>query len=59
MVSVDYYDHWGRIVYFINSLKVGKVYLPVDMQGCSRARQITEAGLDYDVVQGYIYGITK
>ena len=42
-VSHDHHDHWGRIVYFINNLKVGKVYLPVDMQGGARARQITEA----------------
>ena len=42
-VSHDHHDHWGRIVYFINNFKVGKVYLPVDMQGGARARQITEA----------------
>ena len=42
-VSHDHHDHWGRIVYFINYFKVGKVYLPVDMQGGARARQITEA----------------
>ena len=42
-VSHDHHDHWGRVVYFINHLKVGKVYLPVDMQGGSTAKKIVAA----------------
>lgn len=42
-VSHDHHDHWGRVVYFINHLKVGRVYLPVDMQGGSTAKKIVAA----------------
>ena len=42
-VSHDHHDHWGRVVYFINHLKVGKIYLPVDMQGGNTAKKIVAA----------------
>ena len=42
-VSHDHHDHWGRVVYFINHLKVGQVYLPVDMQGGSTVKKIVAA----------------
>ena len=41
--SHNHADHWGKIVEYINTRKVGTVYLPVDMKGTSKGNEIVSA----------------